>query len=61
MRLEKNDRFTEMGSKAFQDLIRNKKNLLSVFTLQGKLNQDTLSHPENFKHHTAWDWYDKGI
>lgn len=38
--------YTDYPAKDFADLIRNKKNLLSVFTLQGDLTQAiTFRHP----------------
>ena len=39
MRNNENDDMIEMSSRNFEDLIRNKKNLLSVFTLKGKITQ----------------------
>jgi|GWRWMinimDraft_12_1066020.scaffolds.fasta_scaffold05467_1 hypothetical protein len=44
-----NVQLTEMGAKVFQDLIRNKKNLLSVFTLKGKFKKVIIFHQRNFK------------
>lgn len=40
--------YTNMSAKDFAELIRNKRNLLSVFKLKGQLIKDITYHPGNF-------------
>lgn len=42
------ENYTTMTARDFADVIRNKRNLLSVFTLKGKIIKDITSLPKNF-------------